>query len=304
MAVEGLGRTFAHDNGATLTRKALDAERDSSGRASVIIHDEMDEVFARQTNLGFETIEIDLAQRLLASNGVAATFTEMNAATLVTSAFLSGANVMEETPWRAEHGRLATARLIEWITAQQTKKPAREVVEVTPVRWPEPRERVEARPPADRQLITSSREFTPNYPYAGWQRSVYEINAFDAYSTEFRLASLFETTAGVKAWIRVTETVPLRISYLFRQGAIQRTYEPDFIVIDDSDVHWIVEGKSNRDMTDEAVLAKQAAAIAWVAAVNASDVVAERWGYMLASEQVISAASSWAGLKSAAQVSG
>jgi len=65
-----------------------------------------------------------------------------------------------------------------------------------------------------------------------------------------------------------------------------------------------VEGKSDRDMTDGAVLAKQAAAIAWVAAVNASDVVAERWGYMLASEQVISAASSWSALRSAAQVSG
>ena len=44
--------------------------------------------------------------------------------------------------------------------------------------------------------------------------------------------------------------------------------------------------------------------ITWVAAVNASDVVAERWGYMLASEQVISAASSWSALRSAAQVSG
>ena len=106
-----------------------------------------------------------------------------------------------------------------------------------PVRWPDPSERFEVRPAADRQVVTSSRDFERGYPYRGWAKSVYEVNSFDAWSTEFVLGGLFETSKPVKAWIRIDETVPLRISYL--SGAIQRQYEPDFIVIDDAGVHWI-----------------------------------------------------------------
>ena len=42
-SVEALGRTFAKDNAPTLTRKAIDAERDASGAAHVVIRDEMDQ---------------------------------------------------------------------------------------------------------------------------------------------------------------------------------------------------------------------------------------------------------------------
>ena len=166
------------------------------------------------------------------------------------------------------------------------------------MKWPEPVERTESRPPADRHLITSSKQFTKLYPYKGWTKSVYEVNSFDAYSTEFRLAELFEKTTGIKTWVRIDELVPLRITYLM--GAIQREYEPDFIVIDDADTHWIVEGKSDVEMNSPVVLAKRDAAIAWVKTVNASNDVSQRWGYMLARESVISSASSWNALKTAA----
>ena len=169
-----------------------------------------------------------------------------------------------------------------------------------PVRWPEPSERFETRPAADRQVVTSSREFVRGYPYAGYAKSVYEVNAFDAYSTEFMLADLFEKSAPVRAWVRIDETVPLRITYL--SGAVQRQYEPDFIVIDAVGVHWIVEGKRDSDMTHPVVLAKRDGAAAWVKAVNASEEVHETWAYILASESVCSAATTWEGVKSAGQV--
>ncbi|MEJ7744195.1 MAG: hypothetical protein WKF73_17660 [Nocardioidaceae bacterium] len=136
-------------------------------------------------------------------------------------------------------------------------------------------ERTETQPPADRQVIDNSRDFTRGYPYYGWTRSIYEINAFDAYSTEFRLASLFETTTNVKAWVRLDQTVPLRISYLV--GAIQRQYEPDFLVIDDHDTYWIVEGKADAEMLNSVVVAKREAARAWVSTVNASGSVHDKW---------------------------
>lgn len=297
--VEALGRQFADDEGVALTRKALDAHRDEEGRAEVVIHDETDTILASQPVMLFDSIPIDLTKRLLDSNGLEASLTEANAANAVALAFLRGAEVTEDTPWRAEHGRLATARLVEWITAQQTSRPAREVTDVTQVRWPDPVERVEARPPADRQVVTSGKEFVRGYPYRGWTRGIYEVNAFDAYSTEFRLAALFDATPGVKAWVRVNQTVPLRINYLV--GAIQREYEPDFIVIDEQGIHWIVEGKADSEMTDQVVLAKRDAAKAWLAAVNASSTVAQKWGYILASESVIAAANSWNALKAGAQ---
>ncbi|CAM8656463.1 SF2_C_EcoAI-like domain containing protein [Acidimicrobiia bacterium] len=293
--VEGLGRQFANGEGSTLRRKALDATRTAEGDIELEIRDESDAVLASQTQMRFDTIESDLATRLLQSNGVAATVSEANAATAIARAFLEGAEVTTETPWRPEHGRLATARLVAWISEQQTSKPAREVREITQVKWPEPVERVEARPPADRQLINSSRDFVRGYPYSGWVRSVYSVNAFDAYSTEFRLGALLDSSPGVKAWVRIDQTVPLRITYLI--GAIQREYEPDFIVIDDDGVHWIVEGKSDKEMTDPTVIAKTDAARAWVTTVNSSASVSQKWGYVLANESVIDAASNWAGIK-------
>jgi type III restriction enzyme len=295
--VEALGRRFANDEGATLNRKAIDATRGSDGTVELELHDETDAIIASQPRLPFDTIGMDLAARLLRTNGIAATLAEANAATAVAQAFLKGADVTEETPWRAEHGRLATAALVEWISGLQTSRPAREVNDVTQVRWPDPVERIESRPPADRHLITSSKQFTPLYPYKGWTRSVYEVNAFDAYSTEFRLAELFETTTGIKTWVRIDNSVPLRITYLI--GAIQREYEPDFIVIDEHDVHWIVEGKRNDEVNSPVVLAKRDAAVAWVSTVNASTNVSQRWGYLLATESVIAAASSWNALKTA-----
>ena len=298
--VEALGARFANDEGETLTRKAIDADRDASGRVKLNIYDETEEIAAAQVLFDFEDIEGDLARRLLATNAVSATVSEANAATKVAQAFLKGANVTNETPWRRSHGQLATARLIEWISAQQTSRPAREVSDVTQVRWPEPEERVEFRTPQDRQLITRSADFERGYPYRGWAKSVYDVNSFDAYSTEFRLAQLFEGSQSVKAWIRVDNTVPLRINYLV--GAIQREYMPDFIVIDDQGTHWIVEGKADTEMTSAVVLAKADAAKAWVATVNASAVVTQKWAYILSSEAVIANSSTWQALKAGSQV--
>ncbi|MET8433680.1 DEAD/DEAH box helicase family protein [Streptomyces sp900116325] len=297
--VEALGRQFSEDDAPTLTRKALDAERDEQGRVRSLITDQTDAVIATQTAIVFDTIETDLVKRLLSTNGIAATVAEANAAASIARAFLAGAEVTQQTPWRSEHGRLATARLSEWIATLQTSSPAREVREVTHVRWPDPTDRVEARPPADRHVVGNSREFMRGYPYDGWTRSVYEVNAFDAYSTEFGLATLFETSPGVRAWVRINETVPIRITYLV--GAIQRQYEPDFVVIDDVGTYWLIEGKADSEMSNVTVLAKRDAARAWISTVNGSQEVQERWGYILASESVIASASTWVALKSGAQ---
>ncbi|SDJ99660.1 type III restriction enzyme [Nocardioides sp. YR527] len=297
--VELLGRKFAEDEAPTFVLKQIDAERDDEGRARVVISDATYSVAASQVAIPYGDIETDLVQRLLRTDGILMNSVEKNAALAIARAFMAGADVTVDTPWRAEHGRLATARLAEWINSKQTSSPAREVKEVTHVKWPEPPTVIETRPPADRHVITSSAEFTRSYPYEGWAKSVYEINTFDAYSTEFRLASLFEAPGDVTAWIRINETVPLRIPY--HLSAIQRQYEPDFIVVDIQGTYWIVEGKADSEMTSNTVIAKRDAAREWVKTVNASDSVHHQWAYLLASESVIASAATWAALKNGGQ---
>ena len=298
--VEALGRKFADDNSPTLTRKAIEAVRDVDG-VHIPIKDRTDEtVLASQTRMPFDTIEGDLVSRLMNSNAVAATVTEMNAATRIARAFLLGAQVTDQTPWRSEHGRLATTSLVEWIGRKQTATPAREVVEIVQVKWPDPPEVSNTTQPADRHRITRSAEFVRGYPYAGWAKGVYDVCSFDAYSTEFRLAELLDNSGpAVRAWARVTHTVPLTIAY--RSGAGTRSYVPDFVVIDEQGTYWIVEGKRDDEMTDNVVLAKRDAAAAWVATVNTSEDVHQPWAYLLASETVVKNAGNWAALKAAAQ---
>jgi len=298
--VEARGRRFSSDNAPTLTRKAIEAYRDDTG-VHIDIQDRSDAaVAASQTRMPFDTIESDLVSRLMASNAVAATTVEMNAATRIARAFLLGAQVTEQTPWRPEHGRLASTSLVEWIGGKQTASPRRNVTEITQVRWPDPPEMHNGTPPADRHKITRSAEFTVGYPYRGWTRGLYDTCSFDAYSTEFRLAQLLDNSGpGIRAWVRLTRNVPLIIAY--QSGAGTRTYYPDFIVIDEPGVYWIVEGKRDDEMTSDVVLAKRDAAAAWVKTVNTSGQVQDEWGYLLASEAVIKDAANWTSLKAAAQ---
>jgi type III restriction enzyme len=300
--VEVLGQRFADDNGETLTRKALDAHRDNDGSILIDVQDRSadETVYASQTLIPFGGIETDLVHRLIRSNAVEATIAEQNAAIGIAQAFLRGARVTEDTPWREAHGRLATTALVSWIQTEQTSIPAREVAEVERVRWPDPAERPAGNPPRNRNEITNSRQFERWYPYSGWAKSFYDANSFDSYSAEFKLAEVLESAQSpeIKAWLRVNLDVPLYIPY--KSGAITRNYIPDFIAIDAQSVYWIVEGKADNEMDDHTVLLKRDAAREWVNTVNASSDVHQRWAYLLVSESMIrNASGSWANLKAA-----
>lgn len=297
-SVEALGQKWAGEDAPSLIRKSLRASRGDSGEAELHIRDETGvDVEATRQLIAFDTIGMDIVQRLMNTNAVAATIEEKNAASRLTQAFLTGAGVNEGTPWSKEHGRIATEALVRWIQDKQTSSPVRQVTEVTQVRWPDPTDRIETRPPANRHLITSSRQFQRAYPYTGWEKSFYPVVAFDSYSAEFKLAETLETSSDVKAYARINNTVPLTIGYTI--GAITRNYMPDFIVITSDDTRWIVEGKADSEMTDPVVIAKRDAACAWVDAVNASSDVHDTWGYLLVSETAVKNAPGWVALKAA-----
>ena len=76
-------------------------------------------------------------------------------------------------------------------------------------------------------------------------------------------------------------------------------YNPDFIVIDTDDAHWVVEAKMDKEVDSTAVRGKREAARRWANHVTADVAVMVPWRYLLASESdVEEAKGSWPALKS------
>ncbi len=292
--VEAKGQGFGKDNAPSLVRKALDATRRADGSIEQRIYDASTDapVAAVAQRLDVDTVESDLTARLLSANAVAQTISEMNAATTVAKAFLRGAGVTEDTEWRPEHARFAASALVQWIGTKQSEAPAEQVADITLHRWPDdPTERVLTVPSTNRNKVTGTKTFVRAHPYNGWTKSIYPSAKFDSWSAEFRLAELLDASPDIKAWTRITDEVPLSVSY--STGAATRNYHPDFIVIDTSGVLWVVEGKADSEMMDPGVLAKRDAAVVWVNVVNGSTSVSQQWAYLLASETSIGNATDW-----------
>jgi type III restriction enzyme len=77
-----------------------------------------------------------------------------------------------------------------------------------------------------------------------------------------------------------------------------RQYNPDFVAIDTSGNHWLIEVKMDKEMTSEDVQGKRHAALRWANYVNEHAQVGLRWGYLLVSETDIKTArGSWPALK-------
>ncbi|HEY6795855.1 MAG TPA: DEAD/DEAH box helicase family protein [Kineosporiaceae bacterium] len=297
--VEALGARFAGDNAPALRRTALDVSRHGAG-VQVAVEDRTAEASdpSFQPRIPFDAIEPDLVARLLSTDDVAATTTEATAAAAVAAAFLRGAGVTERTPWHAQQARLATEALVGALRRRRAQAPVSTSVTVTLATYPEPAETTVLTSPVPRHRVSTDRQFSRGQPYSGWQRSLFPVAAFDAYSTDFRLAECLDSDDDVTAWLRVTPGVPLAISY--DQGSRSRSYRPDFLVIDSAGRHWVVEGTADTALSDPSVLARRDAAARWVSAVNAADNVRSPWGYLLVSESVITiAAGRWSALAAA-----
>ncbi len=75
-------------------------------------------------------------------------------------------------------------------------------------------------------------------------------------------------------------------------------YNPDFLVVEKSGAHIIVETKMDKEMSSEDVLGKRQAAQRWANHVNADDKIAADWRYLLVSQTDVGIAKgSWSALK-------
>lgn len=134
-------------------------------------------------------------------------------------------------------------------------------------------------------------QFTKHTQFTGWQRSITPAATFDAKTTEWELAHLLDRDPNITWWLRLTPNDPAYIT-LDTGGR----YYPDFIAIDTTGTHWLIEGKADRHATDRDVLAKKDAAETWARAVQDSG-HEPTWRYLFATEAHIrAAAGSWATL--------
>ena len=281
--------------------RQIDAERDAAGRAHVVIHDATYTVAASQVAMPYGDIETDLVRRLLSTNGIVMNAVEQNAARRHRASLHGGRRSHRRNPvaGRARPPRHYPAGGVDQHQADLQPGPRGQGSHPRQVARP-----ARASPrPAPRLTGTSSpspSEFTRHYPYEGWAKSVYEINSFDAYSTEFLLAChLRDPRRGPG----VAPDRPHRSA----AHPLPRVRHPAAVRCPTSSssthqgTYWIVEGKADGEMTSNTVLAKRDAAREWVKTVNASDTVHDKWGYLLASEAVIASSTTWAALKNGGQ---
>lgn len=113
-----------------------------------------------------------------------------------------------------------------------------------------------------------------------WTRPVYEANKTpwnlapcgNGFEREF--AKFLDMAGDVRAFGKLHEQFPFSIAYVDGHTSL-RYYHPDFVAIDDTDGHWLIETKGAET---EEVQFKDRAAQIWCE--NATDLTGTRWRYL------------------------
>lgn len=132
-------------------------------------------------------------------------------------------------------------------------------------------------------------DFHRNAHYGPWGRGLFKAASFDAFDTEYKIATLANRSPSVQWWKRLYPGDKATIAY-----TAVNTYLPDFVIHDQAGWYWIVEGKSQRGRDDQIVQAKRDAAETVVRQlISEPEFSEQQWGYILAYEDDIARADSW-----------
>ncbi len=155
------------------------------------------------------------------------------------------------------------------------------------------------------QVRTNTRPVNPDptalpvrgQAFDGWKRGMYALAWFDS-STERDLALVADNSELVEVWVRLHHG-DLPIVWTERGNR----YEPDFVVVEATGEHLLVEVKADRDLDSSAVRGKREAAQRWAAYANDGlPAGSPRWSYILVSETDLrEAKEDWAALRKLAQ---
>jgi type III restriction enzyme len=279
---EAEGQAFAGEFPVRLSRKALDAERDAFGNVEVRERRVAEEE-ATQTYIPVPEVRKDLEDRIWGLGLVEQTLPELHAAQRITQQFLAGAGVGDDddaAQWGERRAQQAANAIAELIRTNYDMRKLQPQYGFRPVEVP-------VRKPMPSDVGSRWDEFVKGRWYEGWDRSVQPVASFDAKTTEWALANMFEASSQVQWWLRIYEPGEVWIE---RDNT--RKYYPDFIVVDTEGAYWVVEGKSDRDARDTEVIDKRRAGEEWSRSVR-DDGRFGVWRYVFATEKNIKQARSW-----------
>jgi len=270
------GAGFAQEIKVPLVREALTAKRTLDGEVQVR-REAQEAGEATQVWLPLAQVTDDLESRVLGLGLVEESLPELNAARRVVRAFLVGAGASGDTEvsWGAERAHQALQGIDALVRQRYNARRLQPQYAFRAVTVP-----VEPQPmPTD--VLDRFDDFERGRWYSGWRKSILPVASFDAKTTERALAEILDGATGIEWWLRLQTNDPAYVE-LDTGGR----YYPDFIALDTSGVHWLIEGKSDHDVARLDVEAKRAAAEEWARFVN-DDGRFGTWRYVFCSETAI-----------------
>jgi type III restriction enzyme len=290
-AFRRLGRSLAANPEGELSRTLVSARviagPDGMKRTELVTSDAADRFRSAPTLFSDESLRSQLTEIVLGSSAVPARKDQRAALTPLLDAFFEGLGPKASEVLSANLNR-AGARLVGLVEQEQRRfMPKPSYDEVVELKEFNPSRATDKPVSADRHG-----SFFRSTAYEGWQRSLFPLEWFDS-RTERTVANIVDGDENVACWVRLhTGELPI----LWSSGGQQ--YNPDLIVVETDETHWVVEVKMNKEMTSADVLAKREAAMRWANNVSANEHVEVTWRYLLVSESdVDDARGSWPALK-------
>jgi type III restriction enzyme len=287
------GRRIAADPSGQLRRVAISARRttgvDGRTRVHLVTATAADPVVSPARLLPLADARADLVNYLLNSPIVPARAAEQHPADRIVEAFVGGLGDDAEAVLSAAMDRAAGAliRLVEEERKRYAVAPRfDEVVKVEPLRSVR-----------KRRDLTSLDRFGEFDRAAGYQfeKSLFAQDWFDS-KPERDVANMLDDASTVSHWVRLQRN-DLKILW---SGA--QDYHPDFIAVETTGKHWVIEVKADRDRPSEDVHLKKNAAARWANRVSADPSTGVEWGYVLAFESDIQGVhGSWPALLASTQ---
>ncbi|MDG4793696.1 DEAD/DEAH box helicase family protein [Micromonospora sp. WMMD1082] len=284
------GARFMTEIAIPLRRDALDATHTIDGDVQVVRRAEVSEV-ATQNFMPVDKVRDNLVNRLMNLPLIEWNLSEFNAAKRVVDKFLEGAGVTsgDQVDWGEARAQAATFAFESLIRSRFASRVMDAVFRFRIVNVPPPLQPMPV-DVADHMMISSSQPFLRGRFYSGWVKSILPLASFDAERTELRLARILDAASQIRWWLRISTQDQ---AYLEMDDGTR--YFPDFIAIDSDGVHWVVEGKSDRDADRADVVRRKASAESWARAANDSDAVETTWRYLFVTESVLrQSANNWA----------
>jgi len=245
---------------------------------------------ATQNYISAAEVRNDLLRRIMNLGLVPQLLTERIHAADIADEFLTAAGVAgdDSEDWTSQRAAQAITAIAALVRAAYDRNDRQPTFVWSPVELLQPR-------PRPSIVLSWYSEFVVGQWYGEWKKSAEAAASFDSKTAEFAFAMKIDQSAGVSWWLRL---------YIADGAYVTRMpvgrYHPDFIVIDDKGVHWLVETKSDAAAANDSdVAAKKKSAEEWAIAVNESKLFGT-WHYLLVTETQIKDSPNWAAIVHAA----